>query len=220
MLFMCAAGRTPDARNFERLLAFQQPDGGFATYEADEGLGSWGSSHPDVSAVAARTLLRLHTYAGAELERAVDYVARKLERTGLWNSFWWCSPLYATQTCLALAAATHVPVDLTQTRRAITSLTAGNAFERALLLDCLHDLGDVPSKRADELIRRLAADQRPDGSWSSPPILRIPARDCTSPWERPTAATAYRDPGRLFTSATVLRALSRAARTSYTPGPK
>lgn len=214
MLFMCAAGLTPDDQNYERLLGFQQPDGGFATYEADEGLGSWGSSHPDVSAVAARTLLSLRPHAATELERVIDYVARQLEVTGLWNSFWWCSPLYATQACLALAAATDVPVDLGRTHRVLSSLTPGNAFECALLLDCLNDLGDVPGRRADELIQKLSAYQLADGSWPSTPILRIPDRDCTAPWERLTAAPVYTDPGRLFTSATVLRALSRAAQAS------
>lgn len=211
MLFVCAAGATPDDQNYERLLGFQQPDGGFATYEADEGLGSWGSSHPDVSAVAARALLSPRPPAGAALERVIAYVARQLEVTGLWNSFWWCSPLYATQACLALAAATYVPVDPSRTRRVLSSLTPDNSFECALLLDCLNDLGDVPGRRADELIQRLSADQLADGSWPSTPILRIPDRDCTAPWERPTSAPVYADPGRLFTSATVLRALSRAA---------
>jgi hypothetical protein len=87
---------------------------------------------------------------------------------------------------------------------------AGNAFERALLLDSLlRAQGGARSCRVDALVEHLVAEQLPDGSWRSAPVLRVTHRECASPWERTDAGSLYADPRRLFTSATVLSALCR-----------
>ena len=63
---------------------------------------------------------------------------------------------------------------------------------------------------AHELLETLVCEQLTDGSWSSAPGLRIPDRTCVAPRAEPYADMLYADPDRLFTSATVLDALSRS----------
>ena len=52
-----------------------------------------------------------------------------------------------------------------------------------------------------------------DGSWPAAPMLRITDRTCDAPWRQPECGPVYADDRRLFTSATVLRALNAVANT-------
>jgi squalene cyclase len=211
ILFLSREGCPAPERNYRFLSKFQQPDGGFSTYPRDGGLGSWGMSHPDVSAVAASALLTYPGPGSAQLRRAVRYVSEQRDVNGMWNSFWWSSALYATEVSLALLRTSHTDVDFEQTRRTLFSMAATNAFESALLIGCLlHAVDDATYERVHALVDRLVAEQLPDGSWASVPILRLTDRDCTAPWECTQAGPMYADPKRLFTSATALRALCSA----------
>lgn len=206
ILFLAQERVPVAARNYERLLELQQTDGGFSTYAADAGLGSWGESHPDVTPVAAQALLTRDGRDDPDVRRAVDYLVERRTGAGLWNSFWWRSPLYATRASLAFFAAIRAPVDLGPTRRSLERLEGGSAFERALLLDSLRLTG--ARALAPGLLEALLTEQLPDGSWAGAPVLRITDRDCATPWERDHAGPLYADTERLFTSATVLSALS------------
>jgi hypothetical protein len=212
VLFLERAGAPVADASYRRLLRFQQADGGFSTYGADEGLGSWGVSHPDVSAVAA---LAVRTVPDA-FERALDYVHGQRTADGLWNSFWWSTPLYGTRASLALLCAVDAPVDLRATRTALGRTTPANAFERALLLDALHLCDGAPAL-CDALAATLVEEQLADGSWPSAPILRITRRTCTEPWKAPDAGELYRDTDRLFTSATVVAVLGRHLARTHPP---
>jgi squalene cyclase len=210
ILFLWRQGPMVPWSTYETLLAFQRPDGGFSTYPGSDGLGSWGLSHPDVSAVACRALLTRYEPGHPAIERAVEYLRDQRAWGGTWNSFWWRSPLYATQASLSLFGAAHAWIDFDQTRQTLERMNPENPFERALLLDSLLQVQEaVRSDRIDRLARQLVEEQRPDGSWGSEPILRVTNRDCARPWEHADAGVVYEDPRRLFTTATVLRALSR-----------
>jgi hypothetical protein len=211
MLFLSLAGGPVAHRSDACLMSFQRPDGGFSTYRADEGLGSWGLSHVDVSAVCGCALLTRHDRRDAALERTIAYVAGQRNRDGLWDSFWWRSRLYATRNSLAFLRAADAPIDLASTRRGLHSVDAGNAFERALLLDSLLLAGvEVGDGRIAELFEFLVRRQLGDGSWISEPILRVTRRDCTEPWNCANPGPLHADTRRLFTSATVLAALCSA----------
>ncbi|MDQ1733894.1 MAG: hypothetical protein QOH56_145 [Pseudonocardiales bacterium] len=219
------------AASWRRLREFQQPDGGFATYSADDGLGSWGASTADVSASAGYALLGANEKAdaqtddhadwdtdnhadgdtGSALARTVGYLMTQRRPDGLWNSFWWSSPLYATRAALALLVAVRGRLDLTRTRHTLLGVQARNAFDGALLLDCLELLttGGPRCTTVASLAETLIATQLSDGSWTSVPVLRLTDRDCLRPWDRLQAGPLYADPQRLFTSATVVAALSR-----------
>lgn len=203
VLFLRRSGEPVPAATYLRLLRFQHADGGFSTYGADEGLGSWGTPHVDVSAVAG---LAVQPIAEA-FERAVRYVVRGRRADGLWNSFWWSSPLYATRASLSLLQKLDFAPEVTTTRTTLQQFVPQNAFERALLLDALRLCGCAPAF-ADEVAATLAEEQLSDGSWQSAPILRVTDRACTTPWNSPDSGRMYADTDRLFTSATVLAALA------------
>jgi hypothetical protein len=206
ILALTRAGAPLEARSCRRLESFQQADGGFSTFGADDGLGSWGISHPDVTPVAAHALLLARGRADPAVARAVAYVTRRRNDDGLWDSFWWSTPLYATRASLAFLAAAGKRLDLAPTRASLHEQETTSAFERALLLDCLRLSGEGEN---GELRETLLREQLADGSWSSAPSLRIPDRACLAPWEEPYAGVLYADSDRLFTSATVLGALNQ-----------
>ena len=212
VLFLALVGIPVADATRVRLLGFEQPGGGFSTYGADEGLGSWGGAHPDVSPAAAQALLKLSAAPDPAVERTVQYVLSERTPNGLWNSFWWSSPLYATRSSLSLLRDVGATVDLQATHAALSRLAPANAFERGLLLESLHlAAGARDGDLVDRLARQLVAGQLDDGSWASAPVLRITRRDCSAPWECADAGPLYADTDRLFTSATVLSALARHA---------
>jgi hypothetical protein len=212
VLFLALEGIPVADATRARLLGFEQPGGGFSTYAPDEGLGSWGRAHPDVSPAAAQALLKLSAARDPAVERTVQYVVTARTPNGLWNSFWWSSPLYATRASLSLLRAVGTPIDLEATRGALRRLAPANSFERALLLESLHlAAGARENDLVNTLAMQLVEDQLDDGSWESAPVLRVTSRDCSAPWECTNPGRLYADPDRLFTSATVLSALARHA---------
>jgi hypothetical protein len=218
VILLRRSGIPVDDRSRRRLESFQQSDGGFSTYGRDDGVGSWSLSHPDVTPVAGYALLLLCGRAARAVTRAVESVTRHRNGNGLWDSFWWSTPLYATRASLAfLAVADISPTDVARSRRSLLHLEVGSAFERALLLDCLRLLGGDRSEGHAELLAALISEQQPDGSWPSAPILRIPDRTCTAPWDESGTEVLYADRDRLFTSATVVGTLGRAAPASSPP---
>jgi squalene cyclase len=206
LLLKAVLGCVPQTA-YDHLLSYQQKDGGFATYR-DAAAGSWSVSHPDVTPVA---LLALLPHLGVRDERIRRGIARVLWQqttNGIWHSFWWHSHLYGTAASLALLRSLGVP-----SRRPVQlpCVESANAFETALLLACEIDAAVPPRSAAvARWVERLLGEQRPDGSWASTAILRITRRDCFAPWAETAPGPLFEDPHRLFTSATVLGALSRA----------
>ena len=202
LLFLAAERLRVPSSAYELLLALQLGDGGFATYPSDGGLGSWGASHPDVSAVAAQAMLCVSRGAGGAAptfvrareaaratERALGYIERRRKADGTWDSFWWCSPLYATAAALSLVRSAGRVLSVAPTRTALARMDAGNAFERALLLDCHLQIGvGTDERRVRELAEELVSEQLPDGSWPSAPILRLTDRGCLEAANRGSAA--------------------------------
>jgi hypothetical protein len=114
--------------------------------------------------------------------------------------------------------AVNPTMRLAKTRETLERMTPPNAFERALLLESLLLTGGGADGEAETLLERLAAEQLSDGSWPSAPILRLANRTCWEPWTQQNAGRLYADPRRLFTSATVLRAMCRWLTTSSARG--
>jgi hypothetical protein len=202
MLFLSSMGLSIPESAYERLYRFRQADGGFATYQAQYENDSWGVSHPDVTAVVIQALL---TKSSSLVESGIDYVVRKQNADGLWNSFWWQTPLYATAASLMLVEKRGI--DLSQTQQSLLLFQPRNAFEAALLLSSRIHAG-LPAH--SELINNLIDAQQSDGSWVSEPMLRVTRRDCFDPWNYDDADARFADPKRLFTSVAVLDALSEA----------
>lgn len=204
--FLCAVDRTvpPDAYTFLR--HFQREDGGFSTYLPDGTPGSWGRSHPEITPVAVLALLT--DPAGTPdsvIERAVRWIRRARRADGTWDAFWWTTGLVATEASLACLTAlgSHE-----RSPHTLTYLNPDNDLQTALLMSIL--AGEGWSSRLETLTHRLIAAQRPDGSWEGEAALRVTRRDCDAPWRHADGGPTFADPKHLFTTVTVVAALSKA----------
>jgi uncharacterized protein YfaS (alpha-2-macroglobulin family) len=210
ILFLSSADHAIPESSYQRLKQFQRSDGGFSTYIGDESTDSWAVSHPDVSSIATLALLTKYARTNEAVDRGAEYVLAECTPSGLWNSFWWESPLYSTEACLSLVREANARIDMAKTGESLLRIEPGNAFEAALLVSSLLSTcpdGTPPDVLA--LVDSLLQEQRSDGTWTSEPILRVTRRDCFEPWSCPEAGPLFPDPGRLFTSSTVLETLSK-----------
>lgn len=206
ILFLASQGFSVAARTWERLREFQRADGGFATFIAHAGVGSWALSHPEVTATALMALMTGDSLDDGSIERGIAYSRKQMTSAGLWNSFWWRSCLYATESNLFLWRKTDFDTSLTRT--ALRSIRPENSFEHALLiLSLLHAGSTLDTPELDESAEALLSAQLKDGSWPSVPILRLTDRHCPEPWTRTDAGPLFADQNRIFTSATVVAAL-------------
>ena len=209
LLFLAGEGAPVSHSSYEFLMGFQRPDGGFSTYPVAAGLGSWCNSQVDVTAVAARALLRgTHREYRSVVDGALRYLAERRGPDGVWDSFWWASPLYATAAVLALMREAGVRVDPEVAESWLSTSAPGNPFEQALLLECFVQSGRAGAAPALAMLDVLLREQLADGSWPSVPVLRLTDRDVTNGVESVTTGPLFGDGDRLFTTATVLAALS------------
>ncbi|WP_433384151.1 prenyltransferase/squalene oxidase repeat-containing protein [Actinoplanes sp. CA-142083] len=201
LLLLAAAGRSAPAGACAFLARHQRPDGGFATYLPSPLAGSWSRSHAEITPIA---LLALRAHGGLPPDRLADGLAwlrRARREDGLWNSFWWSTPLVATEAALGCLAVLGVHEPLPQ-------WTATDNLEAALLLSITAAWGRAPA--IERLTHALLETQRDDGSWQCPPRLRVTDRACDRPWELPDAGPLFADPHRLHGTAIALAALATA----------
>ncbi len=211
ILLLSSQGYPVPEESYSRLREFQCPDGGFSTYCAGGQTNSWVVPHPDVSPVALLALLTKYSRNEPFVARGIEYVLRQRTATGVWNSFWWNSFLYSTNANLSLLSALGVRVDTNRMLASLRDFVPGNAFEAALQLGsilCTNPCSDVITICG--LVKQLLCQQQRDGSWRSEPILRVTDPDCFEPWNTPHSGKLFADSNNLFTTSTVIGALSRA----------
>jgi len=188
-----------------RLLAHHQLDGGFATYTRAWNHGAWTNSHLEVTATAVLALSGEPGVPREALQSARRFLRQGRGADGLWPSYWWTTPLYATE--VALACLERDSDDLRRrTAAAVAAQPAPTGFEMALQLLCLAHLGVdhlLPGRR-----EALCATQLPDGSFPSGPVLRVTHRHVAHPWSAADAGPTFADEGRTFATATAVAALA------------
>jgi hypothetical protein len=69
---------------------------------------------------------------------------------------------------------------------------------------------DGDASRIRALLDDICATQCDDGSWASKPMLRLTAAKAHRPWSSPESGRIYADQRRIFTTATVVAAISEA----------
>jgi squalene-hopene/tetraprenyl-beta-curcumene cyclase len=190
-------------------------------------------SHPEVTAVVVRVLLKAGLDpAGEIIRRAVSYLKECQGPDGLWQSYWWDGQMYATYHCLRALKACGSHSGRQRGAAVAATILAGQggdgswgektagknqAFETALALGSLLTLGE--SSAAAALKRGgvwLLNHQAADGGFTSGPMMRVPDKDETEPWKREQWAldsvggfgALGRDQNRLFTTSTVVSALT------------
>jgi squalene cyclase len=210
ILFLASEGKNIPAACYAFLQSFQCADGGFATFGGQPNLGTWGVSHADVTPSAVLAMMTKYGTTSETVDRGFQFVLDHKTRAGIWQSFWWTSFLYSTEKSLSLFQAVGLNIDLQVTRKTLLDTRPQSPFESALLLSSLLCL---PNSAPDQVIRsvvdELLRDQAPDGSWRSSPMLRVTRRDCLEPWKPGDPDRLFRDQNNLFTTATVIEALSK-----------
>jgi hypothetical protein len=191
-------------RGARYLLRHQRPDGGFVTYDGDDQIErylgvepamvvGWQESHASVTAAALYALLRLGAAPDrARTLRAVHNLHERRCPDGLWRCYWWRGEAYPTwlATRALLLAGALSAADRHQIAGRTVELQcpdggwadhpdgSADPWATACWLLTLQAIG-VPGARF--AVARAAGTgflvrcQRPDGSWSAGPILRIPA---------------------------------------------
>jgi hypothetical protein len=214
ILCISSAGLEVPDMAYEHLSQYQCADGGFSTFLDERMSNSWSVSHPDVTPIALRALLSKHSIADSTVRNGLDYVVGQKTSEGIWNSFWWDTPLYSTEANLALLRSA-MDYDATTTEESLCSLRPLRVFEIALLISSLLLIATVRAcAAAIPLLEQLIRKQRPDGGWNSDAILRITSRDCYKPWDCANAGPLFEDPQRLFTSSAVIASLATAYSTA------
>jgi squalene cyclase len=207
ILFLASAGQQVSETSYKVLQNLQCVDGGFATYLPIGESNSWNISHPDVTPIALLALLTHPTPDRNAIQRGTEYVLQQKTSLELWNSFWWGSYLYGTEASLSLLNAVGIETALSA---ALTQIKPTNAFEVALLTSSLlYASRDGSHIMIRDLVNELITQQQADGSWNTAPILRVTQRKCYEPWTSDDPGQLYEESARLFTTATVLHALTR-----------
>jgi hypothetical protein len=212
VLFLTARGNLVPDECYHCLLSFQREDGGFSTFKRLDPSNAWGVSHSDVGPAVLLALLTKLPLDHLAISRGLAFSVTMLRREGLWSSYWWTSPLYATLANVVLLEQTRVPYARDIVVRAFRNIVLPtNPFELALLGEAISIL-DPGNSRIFEVARVLTKAQASDGSWSaSADILRVP--DPGSGFANSTSHVTALDDHRLLTTATVLRCLSALMKT-------
>lgn len=210
------------------LARHHRPDGGLSTYADVSALRSftgrpaasfdgWLSSHVCVTAAAAQL-------PGWQVLQ--PYLLSRQHRDGEWRSYWWHEHAYATAMAVAALRAGEAlhrtPLRSAEswanreTQQRLSGSHPPSTFGLALLMMVT---SGAPDDTITDLVRaELARRQRSDGSWVGDAELRVPAPTSAAP----SSADAWVEGGHiemavvtdqagLFTTATVLRALTSAA---------
>lgn len=211
--FLQGIGKELPAGALEALLRHQREDGGFATFMPQWSHGAWIVSHPDVTATALLALARVGTADIAEpLQRGLQYLRRHRAGDSLWRSYWWTSPLYATEAVSACLAAVDAPLPAAGLVNTLSSWPDGTIFEASLRLLTLDRIGAAASDGAGRCVSRLERAQSADGSWPGDAELRLTDPRVYEPWLVAESGPVFRDPRRLFTTATAMAALASVER--------
>jgi len=210
ILFLTSQGKKVSDVCYECLLSFQRADGGFATYRGPMDLGSWGVSHADVTPTAVLAMMTKYSVASTAVDRGLQFVLDHKTAAGVWQPFWWISFLYSTEVSLSLLKEVGLNIDLWRTRETLLETTTQHPFESALLASSLLLLSGISlDEEIWPLVAALVEDQASDGSWRSGPMLRVTRRDCMEAWKPGDHDRLFSDQNHLFTTATVLDALSK-----------
>ncbi|THF66794.1 hypothetical protein E7T06_20245 [Deinococcus sp. Arct2-2] len=194
------------------LNAHRVDDVGFCTYAwPSSSVHLWTQPCPDVSAAALRCLHDLGELTQTQLQAAwLSMVGGQQQSDGLWEGYWWPSPAYPTGLALEVwNTAGRPPLRWVPARWPVPE-SGLSAFDLAWSLRAQTLLDGTPSENPDlqntertELAAQLLTLQAADGAWPSSPLLRVPPAHPTSGG----VTLRAQDTRRVFTSASVLRAL-------------
>lgn len=214
-----------------RTYAMPRKVGRYMMLDESVSFDGWASSHMCVTGVAVQALIETSSPRG--INQALECIRKNQTTGGYWNPYWWSDKLYSTINCMkVLKSQVRGEEDdriLTRAQEWIakTQLSDGGWSDDYLATESapfstalgLRGLVMAPSGSFSEKIgsgvKWLLAHQQSDGSWNSRYMLRIPHPSMKEPWNQTSwkeggmAINALiKDHRRLYTTATVLKALS------------
>lgn len=194
------------ARSSLAALARHVRDAGVGTYTSPvEPAGAWRDPVIDVTGAA---LQALDDHGNGTLhEAARRFLIRRQRADGLWHSYWWLTPLYATREAIRLLGDDASWAGRPRLIERLGHYQPAAPFEQALLTECLAELG-APAARHTAA---LARDQRHDGSWTPSAWLRVPPPQVHEPWATIDSGPCFVDERAILTTATAVAALGAIA---------
>jgi hypothetical protein len=173
-------------------------DGGVATYPAGTPPGgAWTESVVDVTPVAMEALMQ------ADNPDTLAWLVERQRTDGLWNAYWWLSPLYSTWWVARVFGKRLPPAAVDRMADGLNGWRAAGAFEQALLVLTRRELELGYAAERDELLRM----QGSDGSWGPSAWLRLTDPGSAEPWKRLDCGSCFLDDGAVFTTVTAIGAV-------------
>lgn len=192
--------------------AAQNPDGGFPTYVASSGIledmglsgtsgadeAGWTQSHVCVSALAFYFVTKQKLESALQYEQLLRFLLEKQDKDGLWNAYWWTSPLYASSYMVKGLLLTNDPAHRQAIERACAGMCAlqqangaflnnqgmESALFTALFIDAVCSSPDLLKKNlcaVEHSVQWLLTQQYADGSFESSLCLRVPSSNLQDP---------------------------------------
>jgi hypothetical protein len=160
-------------------------------------------------------------------DTALPYLCTSQNTDGSWSSYWWDVDEYATAWAVEALAVSAAHRDVVAAAVEWCALQVGSdgavastidgapsPFATALALYALRIGGETEDARraAERAQRWLLQQQAEDGSWEASARLRVPAPFVRRPWEPDQPMLQYIPDCGVWTTATVLVALSAGSR--------
>lgn len=238
--------RQPMYTQFNEWTSWQRKDGGFGTFNnynelfefldgSVHNLEGWMQSHVCVSALAYYLLIKASDHPLIK-ERVCSYLLNARTESGLWDSYWWTSPIYSTCYVIQGLLADNKSVYGDIVDKAVTALLKNqlpngsfaiwtadlakpSAYYTGLVLDTLcADVALFSHHRhsAERVCKWLLTNQLRDGSWNSSGIMRIPTPSIITPqtevsvWRSSSSGPniIVEDSMRNFTTSVCMKAIS------------
>ena len=198
-------------------------------------LNGWLTPKVCVSAVAC-TMLR-HSNELTNQRMATEQFLLKHQNTdGSWDAYWWTSPIYSTSWALNALSNDHNYEEVCEKAYewianrqnsdgswSDSFTNEGSAFYTALAVKGLSfSRSENFEPPINKGVKWLMQNQTTDGSWKVNPVLAIPATDVESnnevkKWRKSSFGVnvVVEDHNRVFTTATVVNALSQATKKNH-----
>jgi squalene cyclase len=230
------------SKELEIYLSQQSNKGGFSTYldrkklsnylqTPQKELDGWLQEHICVSAVSYYLMERLNLEGNPSKDKLYDFLFQNQNQNGLWDSYWWTSPIYATSFIIQayFINNTEINESISKAFNGLLSLQQNDGsfidnhntkscFYTALAIIALCSNKTVFNEYQNEInlaIKWLLSRQTKDGSFISTYSLQLPRTSVLNPkkikkWTKDNSQATNiitNDFMRLFTTSTSAKAL-------------
>jgi squalene cyclase len=190
----------------------------------------WCSSDTQISAITiiALTKLQPNNKINKIIQNALGFIVNTQNSDGYWNSYWSNGKLLGTSCCVEALSITgkenkRITMALEWLSKQQSTKGGWNngrgakitGYDTALATMTLMNMFNKFQKEIKQGVKWLLKNQLADGSWKAFPFMTIP-----TPWDEtqintPKLLEAVADDNRIFTTATILKTLSKFYKLTY-----